>query len=59
MTVDQFDTIVGYSDYQVVVQEIDDDCSPDDCEGNWWFLQSSARGEIYAVRLGYYKASEF
>lgn len=56
MTIDQIDALLGYSDYELMSLEIDDDCSPDYCEGSWFFLQSSARGEIHAIRLGYYSS---
>ena len=56
MNVEQVDAILGYSDYEVATMEIEDDCSPDYCMGNWWFLQSSERGEIHAIRLGYYES---
>ncbi|MEQ9323818.1 MAG: hypothetical protein RIF41_31935 [Polyangiaceae bacterium] len=59
MTVDQIDAILGYSDYEVAALEIDDDCSPDYCEGTWHFLHSPSRGEIHAIRLGYYLSTEY
>jgi Bacterial pre-peptidase C-terminal domain len=59
MTIDQVDAIIGYSDYEVAQLEIEDDCSPDYCEGQWWFLHAPARGEIHAIRLGYYISSEY
>ena len=54
LTIEQIDNLLGYTDYDVAGLEIDDDCSPDYCEGSWFFLQNNTAGEIHAIRLGYY-----
>jgi hypothetical protein len=59
ISIDDVDALMGYSDYEVGSLGIDDDCSPDDCWGNWWYLHSAANGETYGIRLGYYQSPDW